>query len=55
MLDDLKRFLDQTFGAGGGDEADAEEAVQEGLHLLLLEIALLIASARQVGHQRRCG
>jgi uncharacterized tellurite resistance protein B-like protein len=44
MLDDLKRFLDQTFGAGagGGDDADAEDPA--GLRVAIA--ALLVEMSR---------
>jgi uncharacterized tellurite resistance protein B-like protein len=42
MLDDLKRFLDQTFGAGGDDEAGAEDPAK----LRVAIAALLVEMSR---------
>ena len=42
MLDDLKRFLDQTFGAGGDDEAGAEDPAR----LRVAIAALLVEMSR---------
>ena len=42
MLDDLKRFLDQTFGAGGGDDAGREDPAK----LRVAIAALLVEMSR---------